>query len=407
MLVLIAPVVLVACGGDDGGDEDPEQVLRDTFSNDEQVSSGTIDITIDGSVDGTQSGSGEASLSGSFQGDEAEPTAFPQFDLTATLSGEAAGTSASFEGGLTATEDNMYIEYQDQTYEVGTELFSTLTDSFEQAAAMTAGATGEEGATDASFDEQCATLLEQVGGNAAACDTLDVFSWFELTNEGETEVEGSPTIHVHGTVDIGAMIDNVNAAIEASEVPDAETITDEEKAQAEEAISELSFDVYSGTEDRLLRGFDLNLTVDASAIPDASTSGVESVSGHLGTRIGAVNEEQTIEAPADAQPLDDLLSQFGLSAEDLESQLGAMSQLGIGGVPSTDDFGGGTDLGGTDLGGGGGGGGGGLGGGGGSGGGGGGGGGGDIDDSLAQLYLACIAEAKNPQQLQDCEALAP
>jgi hypothetical protein len=138
MLVLIAPVVLVACGGDDGGDEDPEQVLRDTFGNDEQVSSGTIDITVDGSVEGDQAGSGEASLSGSFQGDESDPAAFPQFDLTASLSGEAAGTSASFEGGLTATEDNMYIEYQGETYEVGTELFTSLTEQFEQAAAMTA-----------------------------------------------------------------------------------------------------------------------------------------------------------------------------------------------------------------------------------------------------------------------------
>jgi hypothetical protein len=126
MLVLLAPVVLVACGGDSGGDEDPEQVLRDTFGNDETVASGEIDITLDGSVEGTQSGSGEASLSGTFQGDEANPTAFPQFDLTASLSGEAAGTSVSFEGGLTATEDNMYIEYQGQTYEVGSELLWTF-----------------------------------------------------------------------------------------------------------------------------------------------------------------------------------------------------------------------------------------------------------------------------------------
>jgi hypothetical protein len=400
MLVLVAPVALVACGGDDGGDEDPEQVLRDTFGNDEQVSSGTIDITIDGSVEGTQAGSGEASLSGSFQGDESDPMAFPQFDLTASLSGEAAGTSASFEGGLTATEDNMYIEYQGQTYEVGTELFSAFTDSYEQAVATAAaGATGEEGATSASFDEQCATLLEQVGGNTDACDTIDVFSWFELSNEGTEDVEGTESIHIHGDVDLGAMIDNVNAAIEASEIPGAETITEEEKAQAEEALSELSFDVYSSSEDNLLTGFDIDATIDAAAIPDASTSGVESVTAGLGTRLGSINEDQTIEAPADAQPIDDLLSQFGLSAEDLEAQLGQVSQLGLGGVPST-DFGG-SDLGGSDLGGGddlG------LGG---SGGGGGGGGTGGVDADAAQQYLQCIAESKTPQDFQDCEKLAP
>jgi hypothetical protein len=73
-----------------------------------------------------------------------------------------------------------------------------------------------------------------------------------------------------------------------------------------------------------------------------------------------------------------------------------MSQLGLGG---STDLGGDTDFGGgggSDLGGGG------------SGGsGGGGGGGGNVDDTLAQLYLACLAEAKGPQEIQECEALAP
>ncbi len=76
-------------------------------------------------------------------------------------------------------------------------------------------------------------------------------------------------------------------------------------------------------------------------------------------RLGGVNEEQTIEAPTDAQPIDDLLSQFGLSEADIEAALeGYSTQFGIGGLGTT-GLGGSTDLGGGGLGGSGGGGGGG------------------------------------------------
>jgi hypothetical protein len=390
LLVLVAPVVIAACGGDDGGDEDPETVLRETFENDEAVSSGTFSLSVNGAVEGGESpGNGEASLSGSFQSDPDDPSALPQLDLTGSVTGEVEGITGGGEGELTITEDNAYVTFQGETYEVGTDLFSTLQDQFAAAAAMTAGGTtGAEGSTTQSFDEQCATTLETLGADAAACDTIDVYSWFNLTNEGEVDVEGAPTTHIHGEVDVPAMLDNINAAIEAANIPDATTIPEETASQIEGAVESLTFDVYSGTEDRLLRGLDLDLTIDPSAIPEASAEGLTSITGGLSFRIGAVNEPQTIEAPTDAQPLDDLLSQYGLSTADLEAQLGAMSSLGLGGTGSTDLGGGGFgDLGGDDLGGG-------------FGGGGGGGGG-----STGDAYADCILESTSNNPFKECEDL--
>ncbi|MGI8460848.1 MAG: hypothetical protein ACR2OC_04305 [Solirubrobacterales bacterium] len=398
LLVLVAPVVLVACGGDDTADIDPEQVLTETFSNDEQVTSGTISLSLGGSVEGEQSGSGEVSLSGAFQGDAENPTALPQLDLTGSVSGESNGISIDQSGELTITEDNAYVSYQDTAYELGTEIFGQFQTLVETAAAQAGGgATGAEGSTTetASFTEQCTTLLEQAGGNTAACDTVDVFSWFNLTNEGEEEIEGSPTIHIHGTVDIPAIIENINATIAAAEITGATEIPEESAQQVEDAISDLSFDVYSGVDDRLLRGFDLNVTVDASAIPDNDGS-VTSITGNLETRVGSPNEPQTIEAPADAQPLDDLLGQFGLSAADIEAALsGYSTQFGLSGLGTT-GLGGSTDLGtdtGTDLGS--------------SGGGLGGGGGGGDDVEAASAFFDCIADAKTPDELKACNKLAP
>ena len=408
LLIFAAPVALVACGGEDSSDEDPETVLRETFGNNEQVSSGTFSLSVNGAVEGGESpGSGDASLSGSFQSNPDDPSAVPQLDLTGSVNGEVEGISGGGEGGLVITSDNAYITFQGETYEIGTDLFSTLQDTFAQAAALgglSGGTTGAEGSTTTAaqtFDEQCTTTLEALGGNAAACDTIDVYSWFSLTNEGEEDVEGTATTHIRGEVDVAAAIDNINAAIEASEISGATAIPEEDAATAESAVESLTFDVYSGNEDRLLRGFDLDLTLDPSAIPEASAEGITGINGGLSFRIGGVNEPQTIEAPADAQPLDDLLSQYGLSAADLEAQLGAMSSLGLGGVGSTDlggsDLGdlGGSDLGGSED----------FGLGGGSGGSGGSGGGGGGGDDFGDEYADCILESTSNNPFKECENL--
>ena len=396
LLALVAPVFLVACG-DDNSDVDPEQVLTETFSNDEMVSSGNIDLSLSGSLEGEPTASGEASIGGPFQADPENPTAMPQFDFTVSANGEAdlptGSGSLSFDGGLTATTDNLYVEYQGTTYELGSDIYQQFQSFAEQAAAQAGGATGAEGATAAeNFDQQCATLLEMAGGNEAACETIDVFSWFELSNEGTEEIEGTDTIHVHGEVDIPAMIENINAAIEASEIPDATPIPEEDAAQAEEAIESLTFDVYSGAEDRLLRGLNLDLAINGEAIPAEELDegqNLEAIDLGFESRISGVNEEQTIEAPADAQPIDGLLSQFGLSADDINAALeGYSTQFGLGGLGATGAGGalggGGGSAGGSleD-----------------SGGSAGGGGAGSIDDK----YFDCISESKSANPFKECE----
>ena len=323
---------LAACG-DDNADLDPATVLVETLGNDEHVSSGTFDFTLGGSVEGTQSATGDVSLSGAFQSDPDDPAAIPQLQLDGSASGDAAGTSVDFEGGLIVTDGNAYITYQDETYELGASLYNAFTAMAAQTmaaqgglglgatgaedAAPTEGATGAEGATAG----QCPVLMEQAGGNPEACDQIDALSWFDLTNEGTEEIEGADTVHIHGTVDVPTMIDNINATITAAEIPEVEEIPEETATQIEDAVSELSFDVFSGAEDRLLRGFDLNFVVDASAVEGAEDSGVTSAEFDISTRLGDVNSVQTIEAPTDAQPIDDLLEQFGLSSETIQSAL--------------------------------------------------------------------------------------
>ena len=129
-----APVAVAGCGSSSSSNnEDPNQVLKETFSNPTRISSGNLSIDLSGSAEGTQSGSLNATIDGPFQSDKTNPDAFPQFDLNAKVDASGAGQSFNFDGGLITTTDNAYVEYQGQAYEVGTALFKRFQQNYQQA----------------------------------------------------------------------------------------------------------------------------------------------------------------------------------------------------------------------------------------------------------------------------------
>ena len=85
-------------------------------------------------------------------------------------------------------------------------------------------------------------------------------------------------------------------------------------------------------------------------------------------RLGAVNEDQEIEAPSDARPIEDLLAQLGVDP----AALGGLGALG-GGLGTTPGGGGGGGGGAAAP------------------------GGGDTD-----AYLDCVAKAQTPDEINAC-----
>jgi hypothetical protein len=367
--LLAAGLLVAGCGG---GDEDPEEVLTETFSGDHQVDSGTIDISVSGSAEGSSGGNLDVSLSGPFQSEEGQ---FPEFDLTASVSGEGAGQSLDFEGSLISTGDALFVEYQDTAYEVPDDVFKQIEKNY---AANAAQSSADEGA---SFQEQCQKAAEQGGFDASLCD-IDPFSLVtNLENEGDEDVEGAETVHISGDINLEEIGNLVGEAIAAS--PSGQFVPpdqiDQLTTQLEDAVDEASFDVYSGKDDRTLRRFDLGLSL---AAPEglSAFSPVSSADLDLSVTLGAVNEPQTIEAPSGAQPLDDLLDQLGVSGVPLGA-LGGGS-VGGGGAGGLYDFDG---AGGVSP-----------------GGGGGGGGGGGAGGGASDAYLECIQNAGTPEEIADC-----
>ncbi|HZA88981.1 MAG TPA: hypothetical protein VE401_02010 [Solirubrobacterales bacterium] len=381
VVALLGTGLLAGCGGDDGGDEDPEAVLDETFSNDESINSGVLDLSLDISAEGDEGGSFDASLSGPFQGEEAEQGEFPQFDLTASLSGQGGGQSIDFDGGLIATSDQAFVSYQDTDYEVPQAFFNQIKRLSEQAAAQPETEGQDTGA-----------ILEQLG--------IDPSTWLtNVENEGDEEVEGTDTTHIHGDANVAAVLEDFQSAAERTGAGTTQQIDPDEIAEVEDAIDEASIDVYSGVDDRILRRLDFNLAISP---PEDDASGVDSADVGFSLTFSDVNQDQTIEAPSDAQPFSQLEQDVGLPPGLLEGALGGgggggggLPGGGGGGLP--DGGGGGGGL----LPGGGGGGGGGLPGGGG-GGGGSGGGGGLPGDGATDAYFKCLQDAQSQEDITAC-----
>jgi hypothetical protein len=362
---LLGTGLLVAgCGG---GDEDPEQVLTETFSNDQQVNSGTLDMSISGSAEGSSGGNLDASLSGPFQSEEGQ---FPEFDLTANTSGEGAGQSLDFEGSLISTGDGLFVEYQDNAYQVPDDVFKQLQQDY--------AANAEQTQATGSFQERCQQAADQGGFDASLCDIDPLSLVTNLDNEGDEDVEGTETTHVSGDINIEEIGNLASDAIAAS--PSGQFLPpdqlDQLTTQLEDAVDEASFDVYSGKDDHLLRRLDLHLSITA---PEGLSTFVPVSSFDLdfSVAVGAVNEPQTIEAPSGARPLNDLLDQLGASGLPLGALGGGALGGGTGGGGLYDFGGGGTS----------------------SGGGGGGGAGGGAPSGA---YLDCIQNAQTPQEITDC-----
>jgi hypothetical protein len=358
-LALPIPAAIAGCGGSDSSssDEDPQTVLDETFNNDTRVTSGDLQLNASLSAEGDQGGQLDVSLGGPFQGDPNDENAIPQLDWTASLSGQGAGQSIDFSGGLVVTDDNAYVEYKDQPYEVGAKAFSSLRDQLESQASSSSQSTG-------GFTEQCQTALQQAGAtDTSGCD-IDLESWLtNLTNEGTEDVGGAETVHISGDADVNTILTDIGNLASAVPSASAQGFDPSQLGTISDAVTDASIDVYSGVDDHVLRKLDATLTIDPSAIAGGAVIPVSNIQISFSVEIDGVNEDQTISAPSGAKPISQLLGDLGVSPD----ALGGLGSLG-GGIPGADSGSGGS-----------------------------GGGGGN-----SAAYLDCIQQATSPSQINDC-----
>ena len=315
-LALLVPVLLVACGG--GGSsssEDPQTVLNETFNNNTKVTSGNLNLSLSVDASGSQSANFTASLAGPFQTDASNTAALPQVDLTAKVSGSGAGQSVNFEGGVTATSDAAFITYNGQAYAVPATTFQQFKTAYEQQA-KTAASTG-------SGSGNASSVLKDLG--------IDPSTWLtNVTNEGTADVEGQSTIHISGDADVQKILTDLSKAVQNVPGAAAQGINPSQFTGASQFIQNAHIDVYSGSDDHVLRKLDVSLEIQP---PAAAAAGISDVKIDLSISVSNVNQAQTIQAPTNTKPLSDLQQQLG-GIGILGSLGGASSSTGAGSAPS-------------------------------------------------------------------------
>ncbi len=293
LAALLACAALVAgCGSDDGG-ADPQERVSSAFSPDGlgKLESGVISLTGGLSADdeGANATDGSVTLEGPFGPEGA--------DLTVSLEGEGpAGEGVDFEGSIVATTDNFYVGWGDRVYELGTDRFKR----FEQSAPDTP--TPE---SSADYQELCKQQLEASGLDGSACADLDPDSWVpEFSDEGGEEIDGTETDHYGADLDIEAFIgDVIEFGFKAAPPEQLEGLPDPESISTivSNFVEKARVDVYVGDDD-IPRRVDLDL---GFSILESATADVD-----LSATVTDVNQEQTIEAPADAVPIERLRSEI-------------------------------------------------------------------------------------------------
>ena len=206
-----------------------------------------------------------------------------------------------------------------------------------------------------------------------------------LSNEGSADVGGTTTTKISGDLNVPGAIDALleltknpacSAQLGAAGPLPSEAELDKAKTQIESALKKAHLDVYVG-DDNIVRKIAAELSIEP---PNASSSGPKKVNLEFELSIDGVNEDQTIEAPSGAKPLNDLFLKLGVNPIELLGVL--QGKGGLGGLSGAGGLGGLLN---------------GIGGSGGSSSGGG--------SGSAQAYLNCLKGAQTPVNIQKCAGL--
>lgn len=295
-LTLIAIVATLAlaligagCGGDDegGSSDDASALLEKAFS--KPVDSGSLKLDFNAEIDGLAQLSGPLSLSisGPFKSDGPKDIPVLDWDIV------AKGAGQTFDIGLKATDDNAFVEYQGESYEVGTELF-------------------------AQFKQQYAAQQPD-GQPTLKSFGVDPASWLEDPKvEDGDDIGGDPTQVVTGSVDVEKVVRDLYAVTKsdafrqqlesqgqpAPEIPEP---SDEDIQKIVDAIETLELKINIDENDVARR---LAVSTDFT-VPEGTGDGeIKGGSLSLDYTLEEVGIDPQIDAPANPRPLSELTQRF-------------------------------------------------------------------------------------------------
>lgn len=312
LIALLATAALSACGGDD---RDANQILRETFSGDKKVRSGNVQLSLSLKAEGGRDLGGpvQLKLSGPFQsqGDKQ----LPKFDFDLSL----AASGQTFRAGAVSTGNAGFLKFQGQAYSVPAPVFAQFKQGYERSQSEREGTPRNQS-------------FASLGVNPQDWVT-------DPKDEGDEEVGGTETIHIAAGVDVAKLLDDVNQMLTRArgqlggrgrQLP--QQLTPQQRKAVQDAIEEVSFDVWTGKEDKTLRRMRVGMKFEIPEKQRQQAQGLERGELTFDLAINQLNRDQTVNAPANPRPFDQLT----------QALRGALGGLGGGGAAGGGAAGGGT-----------------------------------------------------------------
>ena len=310
LLVLFALLACIfgvaACGGGDD-DVDVDEALRQTFGEDKDIKSGRLDVSLRLDAEGLAQlrGPVTARLSGPFESTGSDSLPKFNFEAEADLAGQ------QLKAGAVSTGDAGFVSFQGQAYRMSDELYEQFKTGYAEEAKKSEG------------DDQGVTF------KALGVDPQRWLSDPEYV--GKEDVGGVETLHIRSGIDIPRLLEDVNRILgRAEEIQGqrARQLTEKERQQIEESITDATLELWTGEDDKILRRLNVDLKIESK---DRKQTG----DVRLDLTIGALNEEQTVKAPGNTKPLEELLARLnGGQAPELPGGSGSGSGSGSGGTPA-------------------------------------------------------------------------
>jgi hypothetical protein len=302
---MLAAALLCAVGvwagcGDSSSGEDVDKVLDQTFSRDNKVDSGKMEVDLTAKLKGVSQLSQPVTvrIGGPFDGLEEkvkDTGRLPKSDFQMTA--DAGGQK--IQAGAVSTGDKLFINFQGTNYAVPDNLFERFKRQLAKA--------------QKEADQSKQPDLGSLG--------IDPRTW--LTNakdEGTEDVSGVETIHISAGVNVNRLLDDFDRLLKRTDdlglsqqqrqqLPDQ--IPSSVRKQIADSVKDARIEVFTGKDDKVLRKLKLKLDFDVPASLRSQAQGLQSGQIELTYEMADLNKPQTIEEPKSSRPLSELQRQFG------------------------------------------------------------------------------------------------
>ena len=310
ILLLVCALGASACGGD-AEESGAASVLAKTFGEEKDIKSGRLDMAMDIKANGLRPGSTPSGLRVSGPFETAEDGAIPRFDLSFSVAGPGGGTGGAVTAGAISTGTKGFLRFRDQAYEMNDALFEQMKQGY---------------AAQAKQNEK------KSGGAQFQALGVDPRRWLKDAEvAGEEQMGGAKTTHVVADIETAKFLEDLDKILNRPELAGAAGAAPTQLSAAQkkligESAKDARVDLWTGTDDHILRRFNLSLRFDVPADKEAEAGGLKDGTMKLDVALGGVNERQRIAAPKDAKPLDDLLGELAAAVE--QAQKGQSAQPG-------------------------------------------------------------------------------